>query len=1082
MVELGGHMLTKDARTMRVFISSTFRDMQAERDHLIKFIFPQLRKKCEERGVAWSEVDLRWGITDEQADEGQVLPICLEEIHNCRPYFIGILGERYGWVPAEIDPNLIALQPWLVEHEERSVTELEILHGVLNNPDMEQQAFFYFRDPQTVGEENADFLEMPSSEEIEKYGQEQAERRAEKRRANLLALKDRIRGSAFPVKEGFGTPQELGDWVLQDLTGVIDRLYPEEDMPDALALERAQQAAFAGRRQRVYVGGGKYYPRLDKAAEGGKPLVVTGEAGIGKSALLVNWSRHYQQEHADVFVLTHIIGSTTESSDLNGMLRRLMGELKVHFDLPDDVPEKLDDLRSDFAQWLYKASQKGKLVLVLDALDLLKDEHGSQELTWLPMELPVNMALILSTATGKAMDAITSREYPTLHVQPLIPAEREKLVQAFLKQYSKELNNAQIEKIIRDPQSANPLGLRIILDELRQYGVYERLDEMIERYLGADSIPEMLELVLARLEDDYETQRGGLVRDAMQYIWGSREGIAEAELLDLLGTSEQPLPQRIWAPLHLALENLIEEHQGLIGFAHDHMRSAVEGYYVASATQKHDVRMDLAQYFATRENARKVVELPWQLEQAGEFTKLFNLLADLDFLELLLEHDRFAVMRYWASIERNSNLRMVDAYEPIYAGEVKAESFLVNWIAVLMKDMGYLDEALRMHEIEQELYQRSGDQQAMMTVLNNRALILNTRGRRQEALDLHKEQERISRKLGDLHELQISLGNQANILQDLGQLKAALALIEERERICRQVGDKKGLLAAIGNRANILKLWGQIDQVLQLYEQQEEMCYETGDDYGLQIALNNQALILKDRGNIREAFQLHRKQENLCRKMGNMKELWIALNNMGIILMQAGQLEDAMQLYREAESICRRLSYMDGLQSVFGNQALVYQAQGKLDEALRLLKEQERICLELKKPESLQNCLGNQAIVFQGMGRLEEALCLLKEQEAMCRKLNAQANLQNCLGNQAGILRKRGQLRDALAMLQEKEAICRNIQNWQGVLVSLVNEGDVYSRMGDARRQVERLTTALELARRHGFTDIARELGMLLGR
>jgi ATP/maltotriose-dependent transcriptional regulator MalT len=100
----------------------------------------------------------------------------------------------------------------------------------------------------------------------------------------------------------------------------------------------------------------------------------------------------------------------------------------------------------------------------------------------------------------------------------------------------------------------------------------------------------------------------------------------------------------------------------------------------------------------------------------------------------------------------------------------------------------------------------------------------------------------------------------------------------------------------------------------------------------------------------------------------------------------------------------------------------------------------------------------------------------------MCRKLNAQAYLQNCLGNQAGILRKRGQLRDALAMLQEKEAICRNIQNWHGVLVSLVNEGDVYARMGDARRQVERLTAALEVARQYGFNDIARELAMMLGR
>lgn len=35
-------------QTVRVFISSTFRDMHAERDPLVKVIFPCLRQWCEE--------------------------------------------------------------------------------------------------------------------------------------------------------------------------------------------------------------------------------------------------------------------------------------------------------------------------------------------------------------------------------------------------------------------------------------------------------------------------------------------------------------------------------------------------------------------------------------------------------------------------------------------------------------------------------------------------------------------------------------------------------------------------------------------------------------------------------------------------------------------------------------------------------------------------------------------------------------------------------------------------------------------------------------------------------------------------
>ncbi|MCX6647762.1 MAG: DUF4062 domain-containing protein [bacterium] len=134
-------------RAIRVFISSTFRDMKEERDELVRNIFPQLRRICERRGIVWGEVDLRWGITDEEKAEGKVLPICLEEIRRCRPYFIGILGERYGWVPLEISKELIEREEWLKGHLEKSVTELEILHGVLNDPGMADHAYFYFRDP-----------------------------------------------------------------------------------------------------------------------------------------------------------------------------------------------------------------------------------------------------------------------------------------------------------------------------------------------------------------------------------------------------------------------------------------------------------------------------------------------------------------------------------------------------------------------------------------------------------------------------------------------------------------------------------------------------------------------------------------------------------------------------------------------------------------------------------------------------------------------------------------------------------------------------------------------------------------------
>lgn len=59
----------------------------------------------------------------------------------------------------------------MAEHLGHSVTELEILHGVLNNPKMTNKALFYFRDAaylDTLDESQLEnYIEAPWREDIE---------------------------------------------------------------------------------------------------------------------------------------------------------------------------------------------------------------------------------------------------------------------------------------------------------------------------------------------------------------------------------------------------------------------------------------------------------------------------------------------------------------------------------------------------------------------------------------------------------------------------------------------------------------------------------------------------------------------------------------------------------------------------------------------------------------------------------------------------------------------------------------------------------------------------------------------------
>jgi hypothetical protein len=319
---------------LRCFVSSTFRDMHGEREELLKFVFPQLRRFCAKRGLVWSDVDLRWGITQEQAERGDVLPICLAEIDRCRPLFLCMLGERYGWIPptGSLPAALLAVHPWLSEHPGASVTELEIRYGALNQEFRQStHALFYFRDP-------CDVDVSPEADRADGGGSTEWQQLSRYRQDRLRLLKEQIRLSGHPVCEGYGSPRAFGERVLEDLTALIERLVSLPSEQSELDRDAADHEAFARDRRDVYVAPGEYVQHLDRFVhgDGGRGLLVFGEPGAGKSALLANWLSRFRSEHPDHAVVYHAIGATPQSADGSAMLRRLIGECRRPGNAPAD--------------------------------------------------------------------------------------------------------------------------------------------------------------------------------------------------------------------------------------------------------------------------------------------------------------------------------------------------------------------------------------------------------------------------------------------------------------------------------------------------------------------------------------------------------------------------------------------------------------------------------------------------------------------------------------------------------------------------------------------------------------------------
>ncbi|REK32855.1 MAG: DUF4062 domain-containing protein [Planctomycetota bacterium] len=724
-----------DWRTVRVFISSTFRDMHAERDWLVKRVFPALRERLEKHRVHLIDIDLRWGITEQQASNDQVLDLCLDQIDECRPFFLGLLGERYGWVPEEL-PGEASRHGWTQSHTGKSVTELEIRWGVLLRPEMRDHALFCFRDrsfdadvpeakrSDVLAEDDASAeklarlkdeiraadLPIPVVEDypcryaglrinwgLARFDLDEADQQSLERvaadglvdNAEYAQLDDRLK----EIVHQYGVVsldglEEFGRRVLESLWNAISAeldlaAAPSEEAPDELTEERGYHERFMESRLRVYVGRQALLDELTEFAEGDgeQPCLVTGPSGSGKSAAMAKFADVYAARRSDATVISHFIGASPASTSLRQTLHRLCSELKAACGFEDDVPPDTNSLITTFRQFVTQVPEDRRAILIVDALNQLDESENAHQLYWLPWQFPPHVKLIASCiddpdreeAVLKAFEHRQKRHVP---VRPLTNEERFAIVEQVPSLSAKSLDPRQVQQLLENPATTNPLYLLVALEELRGFGSFEQLGRRIELFpRDGDTVTALFTQVIERLEDEFENET---VQSVLSLLACARRGLSDRELLDLIegtGVAVDDSTSDLF-PIVRQLRPYLQHRGELWDFFHRNLYKAVHARYLEDDEAQSAVHARLAEYFQGQDyfmepleeqrararrlpptprpaNIRKVDELPFQVLQVAKLSGRDNpesphwdavadLFTDLHFLEAKAEAQPYA--------------------------------------------------------------------------------------------------------------------------------------------------------------------------------------------------------------------------------------------------------------------------------------------------------------------------------------------------------------------------------------------------------------------------------------------------------
>lgn len=650
-------------REIRVFLSSPFKDMEAERNYLLTHVFPEFRKLCLERLVTFTEIDLRWGVTEEQAKNGHTVEICLAGIDHCRdikppPFFIGFLGERYGWVPRPEELarywSSHAASPYLPRIKAAletgiSATELEIRVALLEpSPQEHKTRGKIFLRARELTDKLGTEANAPLDDPAYYDGGD----------GRLDRLKDVLRSTPYMALDNYDTIEIFGESVKTFLSDELDHWFPEKSMPSVAERITRAHALYALSRGLAYVPLGKFEDQVlaliqqSRTQPHSRPIRIFAESGYGKSAFLSHLATRFADAD-DTIVFSHFVGADG-FPELTAWRDRLIAFLDTQGSSPPiDTPhgdERWKILPALLAETVRRTGKT--LILMLDAINQFTDvdaetraraakpEISPKEMKAAVtaevifrlqgLQLPEGVVLIVSTIPDVKMPECQNIELPGFTEE-----QRHEAIRQFFEIYRKEFSSGSSTDLMPILTSAeackSPLFLRLVMEELRLHARHETLTEKTRELIACKNAHALFYHILREMDLDFtESGHSGLATRAVRLMTASWRGLSPNDLGYLLASPYDPvdpatarhrLPDQTLTPLLARLSPFCLNDDGRMTLMHEILRQApmrkgrrskFSISHIKADAELDAERKELFEYFISRFDSHSVSESVYQ--------------------------------------------------------------------------------------------------------------------------------------------------------------------------------------------------------------------------------------------------------------------------------------------------------------------------------------------------------------------------------------------------------------------------------------------------------------------------------------
>ena len=464
----------KEYKDLYIFVSSTFEDMSFERDFLLLKVFPRIKEWCVKRGLIFHPVDLRWGITEEEAKElNKTIFLCLEKVSKSNPLFISFIGHRYGWIPKKEELNLDLFDENIYEKmKDKSATELEIYQALYSSfiQGKEKDCLFLIRNDSFVIKLKKDFPTL-----YEKFYEDD-----ENSKTHLATLKEKILASKskvihyepvliadkskdFQLNKFVANNKDLEDVIFDNLIELIKnnpeyKDYLEENELDVneYYLERYSDSCPIQRIDELFE---------DSLKTPFKVNFISASKGVGISAASARFIKRHRKDKVVFYRFLNVNKEIEDSSDLIYSLALEVAKIEqIKEPIIKDYIENYK-LVDDYINRLTTSENKETIILI-DGID----EKNVNITEWIELLKMLPFKYLIATLDQKELDN---------YVENLTNEELFNVAKYKLNSLVKNLEDKHLYKLI-DNCKGNAKHLITCLDYLVKFSKYERMDSDID--------------------------------------------------------------------------------------------------------------------------------------------------------------------------------------------------------------------------------------------------------------------------------------------------------------------------------------------------------------------------------------------------------------------------------------------------------------------------------------------------------------------------------------------------------------------------------------------------------------------------